>query len=470
MNCKFCNAELEEGMTLCPACGQENAEEVIDTVAEELPLEMAQEISEEELAEAAMAATEEVPEETAEPAKTTPLWVKILAIVGAVALAAVLGVAVFFGIKAGGNTAKSYTSADEKAVKAKDTVVATVGDLELTNNVLQIYYRQAIDDFYNAYGAYMDASVLDFNKPLDEQYYDADNGVTWQQYFLSGALNTWSRYAALYMQGKEAGYVLSEDTLAMIDSVPEQLEQMAATGNYESVEEMLHADISPATDMDGYMQYLDVNLYAAQYLDSVYNSIYPTDQEIADYYAANEEALNQQGISQDGSITVDARHILICPQGGTTDDNGDIVYSDAEWEECRAKAQEILDKWQEEDGTEEGFAKYAAEYTEDPGSMATGGLYTDIYVGQMVAPFEDWCFDASRQYGDTGLVQTTYGYHVMYFVESREIWIANVRDVIVYERSLEVVNGAAEKWPADAKTNKAVLGLTAAEKEAYAAN
>ena len=55
MNCKFCNAELEEGITLCPACGQENAEEVLETEEE-----ISQEITEEELEEAAMAAVEEV--------------------------------------------------------------------------------------------------------------------------------------------------------------------------------------------------------------------------------------------------------------------------------------------------------------------------------------------------------------------------------------------------------------------------
>lgn len=455
MNCKFCNAELEEGATLCPACGQENAEEILETAEME---EAPQEFTEEELEEAAMAAVEEAPVEEAKPVKVTPLWVKVLAIVGAVALAAVLGVAVFFGIKAGGNTAKSYTVSDEKAVKAMDTVVATVGDLELTNNTLQIYYRQAIEDFYNAYGSYMDASVLDFTKPLDEQYYDQANGITWQQYFLDGSLSTWSRYAALYMQAKEAGFTLNEDTQTMLDTVSTQLEAMAAQGGYESVEAMLQADISAGSDFDGYMEYLNVNVYAAQYLDSVYTSILPTDQEIADYYAQNTESLNQQGIVQDGSITVDARHILICPAD---------TESEESWEECRVKAQEILDKWQAEDGTEEGFAKFAAEYTEDPGSMSTGGLYSGIRVGQMVAPFEDWCFDASRQYGDTGLVKTDYGYHIMFFVASHEIWIDNVRDTIIYERSLAMVNEAAEKWPVDLKKGKIVLGLTAAEKEAY---
>ena len=33
----------------------------------------------------------------------------------------------------------------------------------------------------------------------------------------------------------------------------------------------------------------------------------------------------------------------------------------------------------------------------------------------MVAAFNDWCFDESRQTGDTGIVETNYGYHVMYF-------------------------------------------------------
>ena len=34
----------------------------------------------------------------------------------------------------------------------------------------------------------------------------------------------------------------------------------------------------------------------------------------------------------------------------------------------------------------------------------------------MVATFNDWCFDSARKPGDTGIVETNYGYHVMYFV------------------------------------------------------
>ena len=34
----------------------------------------------------------------------------------------------------------------------------------------------------------------------------------------------------------------------------------------------------------------------------------------------------------------------------------------------------------------------------------------------MVSAFNDWCFDSARKAGDTGIVETEYGYHVMYFV------------------------------------------------------
>ena len=452
MNCKFCNAELPEGLTLCPACGKENMDDVAETAAEEVIEETAEEVIEEETAETAE-----------EPKKKAPKWLVALAIVGAIAIACVLGAAIFFGIKSSTPPAGSYSVSDSKATKERDTVIATVGDVELTNSALQVYYWQAINEYQSSYGYYMDSSVLDFTKPLDEQFYDEEAGITWQKYFLDSALNSWSRYAALNMQAKEADYQLSEEMQAYVESLPTQIQNMATSYGYDTVAAMLEDDMGAASDEAGYLEYLHVNIYAGQYMDSLYESLIPGMDEIEAYYAENEATLNAQGIAKDGGVTVDVRHILFCPEGGTVDENGNTVYSEAEWELCRVKAQELLDKWSADSGTEEGFAQFAMEYTEDPGSMSTGGLYTDVYVGQMVAPFEDWCFDASRQYGDTGLVQTDYGYHIMYFVGSHELWISNVSDLLVYERSMNMVNEAAAKWPATIHDNKIVLSTITLE-------
>ena len=47
--------------------------------------------------------------------------------------------------------------------------------------------------------------------------------------------------------------------------------------------------------------------------------------------------------------------------------------------------------------------------------IVTGGLYTAVYPGQMVVNFNDWCFAEGRKAGDTGIVESEYGYHVMYY-------------------------------------------------------
>ena len=99
------------------------------------------------------------------------------------------------------------------------------------------------------------------------------------------------------------------------------------------------------------------------------------------------------------------RHILI-----SVSDTSD----ESAMEEARAKADEILAEFDAGDKTAESFGELAKEYTNDSNGDE-GGLYENIMPGQMVTEFNDWCFDESRQSGDTGIVETSYGVHVMYF-------------------------------------------------------
>ena len=108
------------------------------------------------------------------------------------------------------------------------------------------------------------------------------------------------------------------------------------------------------------------------------------------------------------------RHILVKPEGGTYNSNtGMFDYTEEEQAAARAEAEAILNEWKSGDATEESFAALANEKSDD-GDGTTGGLYEDVYPGQMVAAFEDWCFD-NRKAGDTGIVETEYGCHVMFY-------------------------------------------------------
>lgn len=112
--------------------------------------------------------------------------------------------------------------------------------------------------------------------------------------------------------------------------------------------------------------------------------------------------------------TVSVRHILF----GTTDSQTGAALSEAEIAQKKKDAEAALKQWQEGTKTEDSFGALATELTEDTGSQSTGGLYEGVRKGQMVAEFDEWIFDADRKTGDTAIVETDYGFHVMYFVGS----------------------------------------------------
>ncbi|MBQ9329387.1 MAG: peptidylprolyl isomerase, partial [Oscillibacter sp.] len=151
---------------------------------------------------------------------------------------------------------------------------------------------------------------------------------------------------------------------------------------------------------------------------------------------------------RDETKTIDVRHILIQPEAGTLSE-GDEGY-EAEQERlqsaAKAKAEELYAQWQAGEATEESFSALAMEESAD-GSRYDGGLYTQVYQGQMVTEFNDWCFDPARKSGDTGIVETTYGYHIMYFVgDDLPYWQVQVSDTLksdAYSQWLESLSDGA---------------------------
>ena len=121
---------------------------------------------------------------------------------------------------------------------------------------------------------------------------------------------------------------------------------------------------------------------------------------------------------------VNVRHILVKPAHPTDEaedaHTDDETYSAEEWAAAKAAAEEIYAEWKSGEATEDSFAALSNEKSDD-GDGTTGGLYQNVTPGQMVQAFNDWCFDSSRKSGDTGIVETQYGYHVMYFVGTSDI-------------------------------------------------
>lgn len=106
--------------------------------------------------------------------------------------------------------------------------------------------------------------------------------------------------------------------------------------------------------------------------------------------------------AEGSAIKVRARHILI----KTVDDNRQPLPQE-EIEAAKEKALEVLEKAK----AGEDFEKLVTEYSQDPGSLSTGGEYT-FSRGNMVASFEEAAY--SMEPGQiSDLVESDYGYHII---------------------------------------------------------
>lgn len=115
------------------------------------------------------------------------------------------------------------------------------------------------------------------------------------------------------------------------------------------------------------------------------------------------------------------RHLLVSFTGGTTDSNGNTTYSEEDKNKAKTEAQGYLDEYLKGDKTEESFIELVKKNSDD-GSASTGGLFEDIHRdSNFVTNFKNWAIDPDRKAGDTGLVESEYGYHVMYYVGDDEL-------------------------------------------------
>ena len=140
------------------------------------------------------------------------------------------------------------------------------------------------------------------------------------------------------------------------------------------------------------------------------------------------------------------RHILIMPKNEEAEEGEEAKEpTKAQWAEAEKKAKKILAEYNKGDKTEYSFALLAEKYSEDTESTSNGssGLYGGLYegttLGQMVKSFEKWSTDKSRKYGDTGIVKSEYGYHIMFFVEDTTSALFKCETAVKSEKEMEYI-------------------------------
>lgn len=500
--CHYCGEEFDEELTVCPACGKEQPENVPVPGEAEASPDTAQEAAAEVAVpvEAAQNASESPPAADAQSAPEAAPVKKGVASASAIALgaaivlllAAILAVLILNGkdtavqpealaseaatqtaesteaaetteatIPADGNpddvTCKgSYTVSDEEVKAANGEAVATAGDSTLTNGQLQILYWRSVQNFYAQYGTYAQYFGLDHTQSMDTQVCGVADGLTWEQYFLQDALNNWTIFEAVAQQAREAGFQMSDENREQMNTMEEGLLETATNNGFTDITAMIARNFGAGATLEDYKSFWEMYFLSSDYYNEITGSFAPTAEEIAEYFNTHEAEYADNGLDKTTS-SVDVRHILILPEGATIETVTTEEFSDEAWAAGEQKAQEILDQWLSGDKTEDSFATLANENSADTGSNTNGGLYSGVTEGQMVEAFNDWCFDSSRQVGDYGIVKTQYGYHIMYFCGSQLLWESQAESDLLAQLSNDFINNAVEA--ADVKIDYSAIKL-----------
>lgn len=161
---------------------------------------------------------------------------------------------------------------------------------------------------------------------------------------------------------------------------------------------------------------------------------------------------------------VSVRHILFQAATTTTDADGKSVDLDEatiakNLAAAKKKAEAALKEWKAGDATEASFSALATEKSEDTGSTENGGLYDDVNsASSYVDEFKSWAL-APHKAGDTAIIKTTYGYHVMYFVsaEKEQKWHSDVKSDIASTSTTDYQTKIYDSIKADVKENASII-------------
>lgn len=374
----------------------------------------------------------------------------------------------------------SYTGdLDDRAV------VATIGENKLTNSILQAYYWAEVA----RYRQENQDPAPDFSRPLDSQNCPVDDSVaSWQQYFLKAALNTWHSAQALTLQSQTKNLPLEEayqpnlknhdkylqnmpatrylygynetflpNTLHQqyLDVLPETLTALAWEKGYADISSM--AEFAFGTTEESLMAFAEVYNRGYIYFTNLGYYLEHTQEDVESYFAEHEDAFRAAGITKSSGRYLDIRQILIRPDNTTTDG----------WEACETEAAALLEYWQKKTKeTDATFAELANKNSDDTGSAVNGGAYRRLQKGQLRSELDSWCFGPSRQAGDSTIIRTEEGCHILYISQIAEIWYAEAESALRESLLAQCIESARQQYPME--VDYSAITLTEADPQVSA--
>ena len=308
-----------------------------------------------------------------------------------------------------GASEKSYRAYSERSAIASAYYNAHADSLTYDDAALRDYEAEKFDNYSSfTYASYN----VNYNNYLEGGTENEDGSVTYSDEEKNAA-----RAAAKAVADSLATATTVEELDAAIAALPVNAEKENAASTksvdtlYTGVTEAIRAWLA-----DDARQPNDITVIANESTTTAEDGTETT--VVNGYYVVMFQARNDntQPLSN-------VRHLLVQFE---KDEEGNV--SDDAKAAAKAEADGYLKTWQDGEATEESFIALVKEHSDD-GSAEDGGLFEDINPASSYVPsFLNWSIDANRKTGDAEVIESEYGYHVMYYVGDDEV---NYRDYMI---------------------------------------
>ena len=237
-------------------------------------------------------------------------------------------------------------------------------------------------------------------RPLSEQIYDNQTGMTWAQFITEKTMANLSEITAMYNMAKAAGFVLTQEQTDEIDMELEMIAFQAMISGFPTSDSLLQRMFGNSMNERIFRNILEFLFTARYYSEHIRESFSYTQDSLAAYYAENKDELDVYNFR--------VLDIYIDMMVDFIDDDDELIDTP---EAAREKALQIADGII----TEEDFLEAARD-------QAWGDFSPDATLLRMQGGWLDdeeifaWLTDDSRSYGNVTVIDVDYGSMIIFFI------------------------------------------------------
>ena len=317
-------------------------------------------------------------------------------------------------------SSSDYFCEHSAAVRVKNHSVSPV--------MFDYFYRDAYSTFCQQ-NLDVISLYLDTTKPLDEQWYDQQQNVTWADYFMNLAESSIQRTYCLYDEAMAEGYAATAEDDKAVESAVSKLEAQAKDKDSDLASYLVSYYGRGCTEKT-FREYSRIARIAAQVQTQYEQGLSYSSDELSTYYSSHRSAFD--------AVNYRIYPVAVKNDAGTVDMDASEKLAESIAEESRGDEAKYLSLIEADAGPDSAYAT---------GDYSRRDNYTYTYVPENLA---DWLFDTGRREGDTTAVQNgENGWFAVYYLSlnTHDYTTADLRVVEVadYYKDADKAYKAAQK-------------------------